>query len=147
MKKALPILLIFSWISIRCGMYDEGPDISFRSKIERISNTWKIEQAFKDGEDISNNYNYWKVTLTPEGYFFFFFSLDNSSFNINFTGTWELSEDKKQIEVFIQDGLNNTTIQHYEIIRLKENEMWLTAGEAISLYLTLQNNDRHSKGM
>jgi len=129
MKKALPILLIFSWISIRCGMYDEGPDISFRSKIERISNTWKIEQAFKDGEDISNNYNYWKVTLTPEGYFFFFFSLDNSSFNINFTGTWELSEDKKQIEVFIQDGLNNTTIQHYEIIRLKENEMWLIRQE------------------
>jgi hypothetical protein len=110
-------------------MYEEGPDISFRSKIKRISNTWKIEQAFKDDEDISNNYNYWKVTLTPEGYFFFFFSLDNSSFNINFTGTWELSDDKKIIEVFIQDGLNNTTIQHYEIIRLKENEMWLIRQE------------------
>lgn len=129
MNKALLILLLFSSLSFRCGMYEEGPDISFRSKIKRISNTWKIEQAFKDDEDISNNYNYWKVTLTPEGYFFFFFSLDNSSFNINFTGTWELSDDKKIIEVFIQDGLNNTTIQHYEIIRLKENEMWLIRQE------------------
>lgn len=129
MKRFLPILLIFSLISIKCGMYEEGPDISFRTKIERISNTWKIEQAFKDGEDISNNFNYWKVTLTPEGYFFYFFSLDNSSFNINFTGNWELSDDKKIIKVLIQDGLNSTTIQHYEIIRLKENEMWLIRQE------------------
>ncbi len=111
MKRFLPVLLIFSLINIKCGMYEEGPDISFRSKIERISNTWKIEQAFKDGEDISNNFNYWKVTLTPEGYFFYFFSLDNSSFNINFTGTWELSDDKKIIKVLIQDGLNSNTIQ------------------------------------
>lgn len=130
MKKVFSILLIISWLGTGCGMYEEGPDISFRSKINRISNTWKIEQAFNnDGQDISNNFNYWKVTLTPEGYFFYFFSLDNSSFNINFTGTWELSDDKKFIVVSIQDGLNNSTVQHYEIVRLKENEMWLIRQE------------------
>jgi len=125
MKRIIPILLVVSCLSVQCGLYDEGPDLSFRSKIERISNTWQIEQAFKDGEDISNTYNYWKITLTPEGYFFFFFSLDNSTFNINFTGTWELSDDKKTIIVYIQEGLGNTTVQNYEIIRLKENELWI----------------------
>lgn len=129
MKQFFPILLTISLLSVQCGMYEEGPDISFRSKMERISNTWEIEQAFKDGEDISNTFNYWKITLTKEGYFFYFFSLDNSSFNINFTGTWELSDDKKFIVVSIQDGLNNATIQHYEILKLKENEMWLKRQE------------------
>ena len=108
-----------------CGQYEEGPDISFRSKMNRISNTWKIEKAYKDNEDITNNYNFWRLTLTKEGYFFFFYTLDNSSFNINFTGNWELSNDKDKIIVYIRENLESTIIQEYKILKLKENEMWL----------------------
>ncbi|MFN6943602.1 MAG: hypothetical protein ACK4ND_01540 [Cytophagaceae bacterium] len=107
-----------------CKKYDEGPALSFKSKKERVCNTWRIEQAFEGDVDKSTDYQDWRLTLTKEDYYHFY-TIGTSSISLNFTGRWEFDNNKKNIIARATDGSGEVEYVTYEILRLMRNEMWL----------------------
>lgn len=113
-----------------CKKYPEGPGVSFRSKKERIANTWKLSKYYENSVDLTSNFNtvYTKFsfvttkngnyTITREIY---------SVVNTTETGTWSLSSNKTTLNLFpatISAGTVPST-SSWQILKLYEKEMWL----------------------
>jgi hypothetical protein len=109
---------------VSCKKYEEGPVVSLKSKTERLANTWKVEKAMENGENKLSEYNNIRITLTREGYYFYY-TVGLASFSFSFTGSWKLVNDNKVMEAEVKDGAGVPIIKRYKIIRLKENEVWL----------------------
>lgn len=119
-------LFLFTVIGlISCKKYDEGPGISLRSKSARVENQWKISFAryLSDGTVTTEDHigDIWE--FTKDGVFV----KDG-----NPKGMWELSESKEQIIITEHDG----SIDFFNILKLKENEMWLSEPGDEELHLT-----------
>ena len=82
MKKLFTLICLFTsaLLLTECKKYPEGPSISFRSKSERVANTWKLSKYYENNVDLTSNFNtaYTKFTFTttkaeiirlPENYF------------------------------------------------------------------------------
>ncbi len=50
-----------------CKKYPEGPLISFRSKTERVSNTWKFSNCKINGVDATSDYTGTELDLIKNG--------------------------------------------------------------------------------
>jgi hypothetical protein len=104
-----------------CKKYDEGPYVSLRSKKERVTNEWKVDEATaKDGSDRTSDYDgqVWKFTDDHE------FVLEADSSQNSITGKWHFQNDRE--ELYISGGvLLSFHKGGYEILRLKEEELWL----------------------
>ncbi len=118
------VVFIVSIVPVSCKKYSDGPALSLRSKKERIANTWVIEKAIRNGNDVTNDYEAFTLTLTKDGdanlvatYLFFGVT---TQYNTN--GTWTFNSSKERI---IFDYQNNNADNEYQILRLKENELWL----------------------
>lgn len=124
MKKIIYLLVLVNFLLVSCKKYEEGPLISLSSKKERASNTWRVERANQNGTDKTNEYHNWRLTLTKEGYYLYY-SVGNTSVSLNFTGTWEFTENGKYITAEIRDLSGNSIIKVYRVLKLKENELWI----------------------
>lgn len=118
-----------------CKKYEEGPCLSLKSKKERISNTWTIEKATQNSEVITSKFDGWKITMTKEGYLFFFSTGKNST-QPALTGKWEFTDSKEKLKVIYSDPEGNEIVESYDIIKLKENALWLRQAED-QIYLQL----------
>lgn len=112
--------------------YKEGPIISFRSKVERMSNSWKIDKFDHDGVDITRNFEF--VTLNIEKGGNFNIEVSDPVFNRlveqhfrSFQGKWYFDADKE--EVFFEYSSPWDTINGgrdlWTILKLYEDEVWL----------------------
>jgi hypothetical protein len=107
-----------------CENYPDGPFISLLSKVERVSNNWKIAQAIDDSTDVTSNYNQYELNLSKDGtakltakYVFLGVNLD---FTTN--GTWTFVSDSKKIAFNYE---NDSADGVYQILKLEEDEMWI----------------------
>ncbi len=107
-----------------CSKYEDGPALSLRSKKERISNTWKIEKAFRSGEDVTADYDQYVLTLTKDGDARLVAIYTSGAFTFEYetNGTWKFENSK---EVLVLDFEDNGADRKYQILRLKEDELWL----------------------
>lgn len=132
MKKLTPIAIVAFFFAIAlssCSPYEEGPAISFRSKAERLANTWSINYAVEaDGDDKTSDYSGDVYLLDKDGNITITFTEAGTTFEA--TGTWTLTNDDENIR--IQSSYTvpviNLTIssdETYEILKLKENEVWI----------------------
>lgn len=120
-------LVFFIWpvlVLAACSKYEDGPAISLRSKYERISNTWKVSSALKNGEDHTPEFNgvyggyvldirkneTYSLTYTPTG-----------GHTVNDNGRWNFTSD--QLKVMFTDEEGRVT--EYLILKLKEKEFWV----------------------
>ena len=110
-----------------CKKYEDGPSLSLRSKKARIANTWQIESATDNGNDVSADYDDYTLELTKSGgatlsvnYVF-----GGSNFQISTSGTWDLINDKEDLRLDFDEDDSDVT---YRILRLKEKELWLRDG-------------------
>ena len=102
-----------------CGKYEDGPGFSLRSKTARLTGEWEvvrvgstiypdngysIEFEFEESGDFS-------LTDSYSGY---------GSYSYSYTGSWEFSSDKENLEIIIVGNL-----EIYEIKRLTNDELWL----------------------
>ena len=132
MKRLLALFCIITSVLLltECKKYPEGPSISFRSKKERIVNTWKLSKYYENSVDLTSNFNtvYTKFsfvttksgdyTITRELY---------SLVNTTESGTWTLSSNKKTFNLFpasITVG-SVPSSSSWQILKLYEKEMWL----------------------
>ncbi|MBL4752609.1 MAG: hypothetical protein JKY52_03265 [Flavobacteriales bacterium] len=113
-----------------CKKYPEGPALTIRSKKGRVANKWKIDKWLIGGVDSAQFYaaeGTW-VELTKDGEAT---AVQVQKFGLlsittNFTGEWLFSDDKDILGWILTDDLTNTTdTSTFDILKLKEKEMWL----------------------
>lgn len=107
-----------------CNKYEEGPGVSLRSKTERVSNTWMIDQAFRNGEEVTDEYDEFTLRTTKDGdaELAAIYSAGSFSFEYETDGTWSFKDNKETLELdFENDDADNS----YQILRLAEDELWI----------------------
>lgn len=107
-----------------CKKYEEGPAISFKSKKERVANTWIIQQALRDGEDVTSDYDEFTLRTTKDGdaELAALYSFGAFSYEYETSGTWGFESNAELISFDYQD--NDADVK-YQILRLEEDAMWL----------------------
>ncbi|MFB6258002.1 MAG: hypothetical protein ABEH38_04850 [Flavobacteriales bacterium] len=116
----LSTLFLFVFLAA-CKKYDEGPFVSVRSKKERIVNEWKVDEATADdGSETTSQYDgeVWKFTDDNE-YFF----RNDSTGGSQVEGKWHFEGDKE--EIYLSGPVYMPHKGEYNILRLKEEELWL----------------------
>jgi hypothetical protein len=104
-----------------CKKYEDGPSLSFRSRKERVANTWKIEKQLQGGVEQSNP-STGTITFDKDGNV----SATYTSFGITITvsGTWQLVNNDEDLEVkTTYNGVSTTSTVN--ILKLKEKELWV----------------------
>jgi len=121
-----------------CNKYDDGPGVSLVPRTERVANTWVIDKAFTDGQDITSAYDQYVLTLTTGNdaslvaeYTLFGVVISNET-----TGTWAFANDQQELVLDFEDDQADGT---YQITRLTQTELWLRkVGEDLELRLNEQ---------
>lgn len=98
-----------------CNKYDEGPGISFRTRTERVSNTWKVDNYKVDGTDVTSLVSGYTETFTKGGGY----SYDWSS--ASGTGTWKFQRNDEEIALTGTDNQDDHTLY---ILKLEEEQFW-----------------------
>ena len=110
-----------------CSPYEEGPAISLRSKTERVANTWRVNYAVEaDGDDQTSDYEEDRFILDKDGNVTYTFEIAGTVFTA--TGTWAFTNDDENIRIqtsFDFLGLPVDSDETYEILKLKETEVWI----------------------
>lgn len=122
--KTTILLSVLTFVAPGCKKYDDGPVLSVRSKEERIANTWVIEKAYDNGNDITSDYDQYdlfmnkesKATLTSN------YKSGGVKFSVTTEGVWRFENSKNDLRL---DFENDDADRVYEILRLKEEELWL----------------------
>ena len=109
---------------ISCKKYEDGPLLSLRSKKERVANTWKIFAAYEDGQDVSDNYDQYEIEfdISGDARLEATYTFSNVTYSTETDGTWEFNNDKENISIDMEDDSADET---YQILKLKEDELWL----------------------
>lgn len=133
MKKAMLLAVVgvggLMLTTTGCKKYEDGPTISFVSRENRISNTWKFETASKDGEDVMNNplivYPNSRIDINKNGSFTW------SSSIVTVTGAWAFQSNDEEVKLSFPAPLGE---QVWTILRLKEDSFWIKYIDSGSTY-------------
>lgn len=143
----ITIILVFF---TGCKKYPEGPNLSFRSAVKRISGVWDVETFYVNDinltENFKSNKHYTELVIVTEDCLkpsfldFDIMEINNGSPYLNYSYYWDFTNDKKNIiceyanECQSIDTLNiNFNIDlfidkidiEWQILRLTQNELWL----------------------
>ncbi|MDP1803292.1 MAG: hypothetical protein Q8L81_18160 [Bacteroidota bacterium] len=117
MKAKTILLSLFALISLitfdSCKKYPDGPTLSLRTKTGRVSNVWKVEKCTKNGADITASKNDRTYEFRKDGVFIY------TSGSKTEQGSWAFINKKEWLDVKTSDPYK------WEILRLKEKEMWV----------------------
>ena len=128
MTKILMAIVALSFVVASCGKYEEGPKISLASKEARVINVWALDAEFENGVE---------QTLTAEDKDDYIEFMKDGKAVISWVyggtttdidATWELSDDKEQLIMYMTYEMGGTTYTdttESTILKLKSNEMWL----------------------
>ncbi len=118
------VLLTLGSLGTGCGKYEDGPDFSLRSRKERIANTWRVDKATKGSDDVTSAFQQYELKMEKEGDATLVanYVLGAVTFVFETNGGWDLVNDDEDLQL---DFENNEADETYEILRLKEKELWL----------------------
>jgi hypothetical protein len=107
-------VVIFNFTSCK---YEDGPNISFRSKKARLTGEWEVK--FIDGRGVSGNGNEITFEFDKDGdvEYNINYSYYGYSYIYSFKGEWEWEDGKKNLEITL-DGDK----EEWEITRLTNKE-------------------------
>lgn len=118
-----------------CKKYDDGPTFSLRSREERIANNWRIERAMEGGNDVTSAFEQYDLRLTKDGdaSLTATYTVFGTDFSFTTNGTWSFENKDEDLRLdFEDDGADEV----YQILRLKEKELWLREkGDDLELHL------------
>jgi hypothetical protein len=108
-----------------CNKYEDGPGISLRTRTERVSNTWKVENYKVNGSDFTSLLNDYRETFTKSGNYSYTWN------SLNGTGTWVFQNKDQEIRL---TGNDNQSSRTFIILKLEEKSFW---------YYYMDGNDKH----
>lgn len=121
------LLSAFLLLATGCSQYEFGPGFSLRTKKGRISNEWKIEEAFINGQpDTANVLPRFEVDINRDESFIFYDTLMNSEGNdsvVTFDGSWSFLENGEEV-ILVSEEQDSTRVYLWHILRLAGDEFW-----------------------
>lgn len=120
----LLIIFVLSLVLGACKKYEDGPLISLTSAQNRIVNTWVIDFAQRDGIDITHEYEDYILTLQMNQNAILQLTVDifGTPVLLETTGLWAFEDQRRNLQL---DFEQNEYDRYYEILRLKQDELWL----------------------
>ena len=120
MKSKIKILIILLGILIipaiqSFKVYPDKAAISLRSKTERVSNTWKVENYKINGYDYTFLVSCYTETFSENGHYSYSWG------NLRGFGVWSFQNNNKEIKMNGNDSLSSRTIV---IQKLDDNSFW-----------------------
>ena len=117
-KSFLPVLFVaITGIAIitgeGCQKYEEGPFISFRSRAERVANTWKIDNYKVNDNDYTSLVTDYGETFSKDGNYSYTWGSAAG------TGTWSFQDKDTEIKL---TGISNQDDHVLVILKLQEDE-------------------------
>lgn len=131
-------LAALALLAVGCNKYDDGPGVSLVPRTERVANTWVIDRATADGDNVTGDFDQYVLTLTSNGdatldATYTLFGIDISTVT---SGTWSFASDQEDLVMDFEDNLADGT---YRIERLTQTELWLRKqGDDLELRLKEQ---------
>lgn len=130
--KKYKILLLLTICSVlivtSCRKYEEGPNISLRKKESRIANTWRVESAQLNGNEVSLD-PYWakqKHYFYRDGKYIVTITDPITLEARNLQGTWSLYDDDRKIAITTKNFSGNIdSTNDYSILKLYEKQFWI----------------------
>ncbi|MFZ1686791.1 MAG: DUF5004 domain-containing protein [Flavobacteriales bacterium] len=107
-----------------CKKYDDGPAFSLRSREERVANTWRIDRAMSGSDDVTSAFSQYELRLTKDhdASLTATYTLFGTDFSFTSSGTWSFENKDEDLRLDLEDDDADET---YQILRLKETELWL----------------------
>ncbi len=122
--KTAILFTVLTFIASSCKKYEEGPIVSVRSKEERVANTWVIEKAYDNGNDVTSDYDQYDLMMNKDqnAKLTSNYKSGNVTFSFSTEGVWSFENNKNDLRLDFDD---DDADRVYEILRLKEEELWL----------------------
>lgn len=115
-KLVFAILIAISSITIQsCKKYEEGPQFSLRTRTERVSNNWKVENYTINGVDATSLVSGYTETFTKENKFSYSWGVFNG------TGNWAFQNNDAEIKI---TGTDTQASRVLTILKLEEKSFW-----------------------
>ena len=121
---ALTIVLSIPFMQ-GCKKYPEGPILSLRSRTERVSNTWKIDNYKINETDYTSLVTGYVETFSKDGNYSYSWGSASG------TGKWEFQNKDTEIKL---TGISNQDSHTLFILKLEEKQFW---------YYYMDGNDKH----
>lgn len=123
MKKIFYVSLV-SVMLIACTKYENGPDFALKTKKERISNNWVLNEAVHlSGDDtraFSAIYPEYQFNIGQDDTYTLFYRPSETE-HYSEKGHWKFSSDKLHFTTTCDSGAETD----YHILRLANNELWV----------------------
>jgi len=107
-----------------CSKYQDNEGVNLASKKARVENTWVVDKAFDEGQDVSGDFDQYELFLSKDGdarldakYEFGAFTYENKT-----DGTWNFEDSKETLALDFED---DDADQKYQILRLESDALWL----------------------
>ena len=120
--KSIKNLFVIAFLAITltvglqsCSQYPDNDGITFVTKIDRISKTWKIDNYKVNGTDYTSLVTSYTETYTKEGAYSFQWAILGGS------GTWVFQNKDAEIRI---TGDSNLTSRTIFILKLEDTEFW-----------------------
>jgi hypothetical protein len=118
----LAMLAMFIIIGSGCK-YEEGPALSLRTKKTRLVGEWRIDKLFEEnGTEIELSQFQKSITIEFTTANKFIMRIQGDTYD---QGMWDFSADKEKVLVFEDDSTNSSPVVEFQILRLKNKELWL----------------------
>lgn len=108
-----------------CHKYAEGPLISLRSRTERVSNRWEVENYKINDHDYTSLVASYDETYSKSGAYSYNWGVFNGE------GTWKFQNDDKEIQL---TGNDDQSSRKMIILKLEEKSFW---------YYYMKGDDKH----
>ena len=128
------IIYVFLCLAFLTSCYEKGPVVSFRSKTERVSNTWEVSFAFDMNSlgDITQYYSDWNYLLTINQDGSFMETMDSMGQTLSLEGYWTFQKNDQNMRRIYSTG---DTLEVY-ILKLQEKKLWFrTKDNSLELQL------------
>lgn len=124
LKYSLALMLTVAIGLASCKKYEDGNLVHLTTKKSRIENTWKIDQALRNGENVTSNYDEYSLYLSKDGdaKLGALYTFGNLSYETETDGTWEFKSNKENLYLNFQDDAFDKT---YQILKLEKDDLWL----------------------
>ncbi len=118
-------MLLLPLLFTSCKKYEEGPALSFRSKMARLEGSWQLRKWTINGTEQDLSQTTWRLNIHRSGNYdkFITYNIPPLPTTIDSEqGSWEFDKKKEHVEFL--DNSQPTALSH-EILKLYHRELWL----------------------